>query len=106
MFGSKTGSNASYGYLGSGGIGVGGVSTGTGDAVVGYNLDTGTSGYLGRELYGVYGIHSTSGNYGYLGDPNYGVYGIHSTSGNYGELGRSEERRVGKECRSRWSPDH
>src|SRR2546426_7927287 len=23
-----------------------------------------------------------------------------------GELTRSEERRVGKECRSRWSPDH
>src|ERR1035438_330710 len=22
------------------------------------------------------------------------------------ELNRSEERRVGKECRSRWSPDH
>ena len=22
------------------------------------------------------------------------------------EKGRSEERRVGKECRSRWSPDH
>ena len=22
------------------------------------------------------------------------------------KLGRSEERRVGKECRSRWSPDH
>ena len=22
------------------------------------------------------------------------------------ENGRSEERRVGKECRSRWSPDH
>src|SRR5687767_16006050 len=22
------------------------------------------------------------------------------------ERGRSEERRVGKECRSRWSPDH
>ncbi len=22
------------------------------------------------------------------------------------EIGRSEERRVGKECRSRWSPDH
>ena len=21
-------------------------------------------------------------------------------------MGRSEERRVGKECRSRWSPDH
>ena len=27
---------------------------------------------------------------------------------NYGEFGlvRSEERRVGKECRSRWSPYH
>ena len=24
----------------------------------------------------------------------------------YGEMGRSEERRVGKECRSRWSPYH
>src|SRR2546427_9077714 len=24
----------------------------------------------------------------------------------FGPLDRSEERRVGKECRSRWSPDH
>ena len=24
----------------------------------------------------------------------------------YKQLMRSEERRVGKECRSRWSPDH
>ena len=24
----------------------------------------------------------------------------------YGQLCRSEERRVGKECRSRWSPYH
>ena len=24
----------------------------------------------------------------------------------YGETSRSEERRVGKECRSRWSPYH
>ena len=24
----------------------------------------------------------------------------------YDEVQRSEERRVGKECRSRWSPDH
>ena len=24
----------------------------------------------------------------------------------FGLLGRSEERRVGKECRSRWSPYH
>ena len=27
-------------------------------------------------------------------------------SGKYPENYRSEERRVGKECRSRWSPDH
>ena len=26
--------------------------------------------------------------------------------GCYGNKGRSEERRVGKECRSRWSPYH
>ena len=26
--------------------------------------------------------------------------------GQYGEDDRSEERRVGKECRSRWSPYH
>ena len=30
----------------------------------------------------------------------------HSTQDNAGEFGRSEERRVGKECRSRWSPYH
>ena len=24
----------------------------------------------------------------------------------FGLSGRSEERRVGKECRSRWAPDH
>src|SRR5258708_27513840 len=27
-------------------------------------------------------------------------------AGNYGGVQRSEERRVGKECRSRWSPYH
>ena len=27
-------------------------------------------------------------------------------SGLVGMIGRSEERRVGKECRSRWSPYH
>ena len=26
--------------------------------------------------------------------------------GSYGNAARSEERRVGKECRSRWSPYH
>ena len=29
-----------------------------------------------------------------------------SALGAIGSLDRSEERRVGKECRSRWSPDH
>ena len=28
------------------------------------------------------------------------------TDGDFGKLQRSEERRVGKECRSRWSPYH
>src|SRR5438477_12166769 len=39
---------------------------------------------------------------GFYGGINYG-YGYF---GNGYEGGRSEERRVGKECRSRWSPDH
>ena len=29
-----------------------------------------------------------------------------SNAGALGLIGRSEERRVGKECRSRWSPYH
>ena len=37
----------------------------------------------------------------YLGSPAYGAI-ISNNAGGY----RSEERRVGKECRSRWSPDH
>jgi len=28
------------------------------------------------------------------------------SGGDLGSFGRSEERRVGKECRSRWSPYH
>src|SRR5438105_12442922 len=32
-------------------------------------------------------------------DPQFGC-------GNTGQPNRSEERRVGKECRSRWAPDH
>src|SRR3989442_16015636 len=32
--------------------------------------------------------------------------GRKQTHGLYDQLGRSEERRVGKECRSRWSPYH
>ena len=32
--------------------------------------------------------------------------GIHKPHNKLGEYMRSEERRVGKECRSRWSPYH
>ena len=35
-----------------------------------------------------------------------GVTVRHATLHNFSELKRSEERRVGKECRSRWSPYH
>src|SRR5690349_24989644 len=31
---------------------------------------------------------------------------MRGAAGDEFELARSEERRVGKECRSRWSPDH
>ena len=33
-------------------------------------------------------------------------YNFHSSHRSGGRVGRSEERRVGKECRSRWSPYH
>src|SRR5690606_25372572 len=47
-------------------------------------------------------------------DANTGVVAVSAYNGTYGDLmlgmvasdGRSEERRVGKECRSRGSPDH
>src|SRR3712207_8607579 len=35
-----------------------------------------------------------------------GVLGVRQEFAVHGELVRSEERRVGKECRSRWSPYH
>ena len=35
------------------------------------------------------------------------IYNIQTRDGSSsGNLGRSEERRVGKECRSRWAPYH
>src|SRR3989449_5327931 len=33
-------------------------------------------------------------------------YPLADGQGNFGSVDRSEERRVGKECRSRWSPYH
>ena len=41
----------------------------------------------------------------YLGIEMFGMK-LKQTGGNYMTLTRSEERRVGKECRSRWSPYH
>ena len=35
-----------------------------------------------------------------------GPKGFKKTFSTSGRVTRSEERRVGKECRSRWSPDH
>ena len=37
-------------------------------------------------------------------DASYGISGDGNTA--FVEMARSEERRVGKECRSRWSPYH
>ena len=37
---------------------------------------------------------------------NVAVWLITGTPAIMDEVGRSEERRVGKECRSRWSPYH
>ena len=41
-----------------------------------------------------------------LGVPLSNGYNGNLTSAQNGSVGRSEERRVGKECRSRWSPYH
>ena len=35
-----------------------------------------------------------------------GIYNAYFTGSSDQDLDRSEERRVGKECRSRWSPYH
>src|SRR5690348_18226312 len=43
--------------------------------------------------------------YGYLCPPDAAARKLTCTPGQQAG-GRSEERRVGKECRSRWSPDH
>ena len=58
-------------------------------------------------LYLNYGFCNTSHNINDLSGVNLNVHDP-SGSGAYltGDKGRSEERRVGKECRSRWSPYH
>ena len=43
----------------------------------------------------------------YMGTPDFAVEALRQlVEGGYNVVGRSEERRVGKECRSRWSPYH
>src|SRR3712207_9045122 len=47
-----------------------------------------------EDILGQLGLHGTGG------------WKIAALSGGQQQRLRSEERRVGKECRSRWSPDH
>src|ERR1019366_1439283 len=62
----------------------------------------------GNNQYGGGGLtSSTSLAIGGSGIDNttYAIDGVYNmNTGNYNNLNRSEERRVGKECRSRWSP--
>src|SRR5205823_12729390 len=48
------------------------------------------------------------GNVVYFEDPDSNVYALDESTGalKWVHKYKSEERRVGKECRSRWSPDH
>src|SRR5690242_14938080 len=71
--------------------------------------------YYGYPAYGYpgYGYPSyAQPSYGYSGDPGYLAhagppgYGYPGYSGQPSYGYRSEERRVGKECRSRWAPYH
>src|ERR1051326_7107116 len=57
---------------------------------------TSTTILSGRAVMSIYGFNIDLGTLG--GDNSWTNYG--------GINDRSEERRVGKECRSRWSPDH
>src|SRR5712664_345322 len=51
------------------------------------------------------GVENAQGAAGEFEDGNGGVFGLDFVKLR-GGAGRSEERRVGKECRSRWSPYH
>ena len=67
--------------------------------------DTGPQGLQGPV--GPQGPKGERGEVGPKGEKgDTGLQGEKGDKGDTGERGRSEERRVGKECRSRWSPYH
>ena len=55
---------------------------------------------MNKRVYGVLGISSVMANW----NADFSGFPKTTTKGQF--FGRSEERRVGKECRSRWSPYH
>ena len=71
-----------------------------------YFLEEDTQAFMEEEFGNNTGIKPLETN-NVVGDFNslMDVNSVSNTSGN-GGTGRSEERRVGKECRSRWSPYH
>src|SRR3712207_9047622 len=72
------------------------------------NVDTSHHYVAGSEIKGWQNGLAISGDYlsaaSFLGIA--GAIALSGFSGFYLSIGRSEERRVGKECRSRWSPYH
>ena len=72
------------------------------------NADSGYAGMTSGELKTSYDQAFPSSVWVAAGDTGFpaGVTAVAPTATNYCILSRSEERRVGKECRSRWSPYH
>ena len=51
-------------------------------------------------------VNSVYKNLMALGCPDFCLVAVSNLKWDHDMTPRSEERRVGKECRSRWSPDH
>ena len=68
-------------------------------------MANGDYGYFGKGDTG-YAQYMTAFNRNFGGSSGGGGGGNHNNGGGGDGSGRSEERRVGKECRSRWSPYH
>ena len=92
IFSDETGSNGGDGGRAEASITVSGTKYTAGDVTLGAT--------------GGAGSNDTSG-YGVITNGNWGNKLVADAEGNVAKIGgRSEERRVGKECRSRWSPYH